>query len=134
MQQPFLANALPPTRFYSLMHQCLMRAYPAIRKEMYDSGCDVRPLYHSFIDACGVVNIISSPCHDLVKGSNSMKEVPSGNLSIIEVVDSVLSMTEIMSKPYRLLIPIAQTNGARKHWTLLYLTQKFAYHYDSTGP
>lgn len=135
-QLPFLKNALQPTMFYSLMHQHLTREFPAIEasKEIDYFGCGTTPVYYTFTDKNGILNIIASPCHDLEEGSDPLKEAQSGGLSVMKMVNSVSALLKDVNKPYRLLIPIAQANGTRGHWTLLCITKTGVNHYDSTGP
>ncbi len=106
-------------------------------ESIYDLGYDSVPMYRYRSEGSGRYIVVSSPAHDLPEEASEMEKCSSGNLSIGTVVKSITSNPIFQSSDLKILMPVAQSNKGRRHWTLLDLDKKnkdwSISHLDSKG-
>lgn len=107
-------------------------------KESYSPGQEEKSVYR-FVQKEANITAVFSPAHDLLPGFTLMDSINNGGLPLKETFE-VLNKSEIFNQggTVRAFIPIAQSNGWRKHWTLLVLDKNEsgiwnARHLDSKG-
>ncbi|MDF3034253.1 MAG: hypothetical protein K0R76_1207 [Alphaproteobacteria bacterium] len=103
----------------------------------YCQGYDERPMYTYHAAERGNYIVVSSPVHDLCEQASVPQRYASGNLAIKTVVEDIRVNPVFDSSDLKVLMPVAQSNKGRRHWTLLVLERTnnlwYLSHFDSKG-
>lgn len=69
-------------------------------------------------------HVVFSPVHDLSEGFAPADHVKCGGLSLAGAVKVIGEDKNFAESNMSVYIPVAQSNGSRRHWTLLYLNKE----------